>query len=92
VTEHFKKGEDRFYPMELLEIVKDTDDDDVWSKLRKPPLEPPKKWLDGMFAEISTDKKQEETESSSTDDSDFEDVHDRAKCSQTWDHPCMQGW
>jgi hypothetical protein len=47
-----------------------------------------------MFAEISTDKKLEENESSSTDDSDFEDVPDdvRAKCSQTWDHPCMQGW
>jgi hypothetical protein len=30
VTEHFKKGEDRFYPMELLELVKETDEDDLW--------------------------------------------------------------
>jgi hypothetical protein len=42
-----------------------------------------------MFAEIST---VDDKSSSSSDDSDFEDVPDREKCSQHWDHPCMQGW
>jgi hypothetical protein len=50
-------------------------------------MEVPKKWLDRMFAVISTNKS-----SFSSDDSDFEDVPDREKCSQHWDSSCMQGW
>jgi hypothetical protein len=77
VIEHFTRGEDRFYPLEMLKFVDQ-------------PFEPAtNEWLDNMFKEISAidttikHKKREIEEEEAAKQSDDGDIdYARSECSQ----------